>query len=130
MGAGAGGLDRSVDGWHGGPGARGPASRAAERAGAREHDGPLYRRGARGLAVRHAELRKGLVLANTTARYPDAAQEAWRQRIAAVGQGGMAAVADMVVERYLHADFRAAHPDAAQALRAQLLRCDPAGYAA
>ena len=42
----------------------------------------------------------------------------------------MAAVADMVVERYLHADFRAAQPEAASALREQLLRCDPAGYVA
>lgn len=83
-----------------------------------------------GLALRHPELVKGLVLANTTARYPDVARDAWRQRIAAVEGGGMAAVADMVVERYLHADFRAGHPEAAQALREQLLRCDPAGYAA
>jgi 3-oxoadipate enol-lactonase len=83
-----------------------------------------------GLAIRHPELLKGLVLANTTARYPDAARDAWRQRIAAVEGGGMAAVADMVVERYLHADFRAAHPESARALREQLLRCDPAGYVA
>ncbi len=42
----------------------------------------------------------------------------------------MAAVVDMVVERYLHADFRRLHPTAAQALRSTLLRCDPRGYAA
>jgi 3-oxoadipate enol-lactonase len=83
-----------------------------------------------GLAIRHPELVKGLVLANTTARYPDVARDAWRQRIAAVEGGGMAAVADMVVERYLNADFRASHPDVAQALREQLLRCDPSGYVA
>jgi len=83
-----------------------------------------------GLAIRYPELLKGLVLANTTARYPEAAQAVWAQRIAAVEAGGMAAVADMVVERYLNADFRAAQPEAAQALRAQLLRCDPAGYLA
>ena len=39
----------------------------------------------------------------------------------------MAAVADAVVERYLHADYRAAHPQVAAALRARLLRTDPAG---
>jgi len=83
-----------------------------------------------GLAIRHPDLVKGLVLANTTAQYPEAAQAAWSQRIAAVEAGGMAAVADMVVERYLHADWRAAHPEAAAALRAQLLRSDPAGYLA
>ena len=83
-----------------------------------------------GLAVRHPELLRGVVLANTTARYPEAAASAWAARIAAVQQGGMAAVVDAVVERYLHADWRASHPEAAAALRAVLLRADPAGYVA
>src|SRR6185369_135017 len=52
------------------------------------------------------------------------------QRIEAVEGGGMAAIVDMVVERYLHADYRAAHPEVVEALRAQLLRTDAAGYAA
>ena len=82
-----------------------------------------------GLAIRHPELVAKLVLANTTSLYPEAAQAAWAQRIAAVNAEGMAAVADMVVERYLHADFRAASPAAAQAVRATILRNDPAGYA-
>ncbi len=83
-----------------------------------------------GLAIRHPELLRGLVLANTVARYPDAARAAWAQRIAAVEQGGMAAVADAVVERYLHSAHRAAHPEQATALRARLLRTDPAAYVA
>lgn len=83
-----------------------------------------------GLAIRHPELVKGLVLANTTAAYPEAAQPAWAQRIAAVEAGGMPAVVDMVVERYLHVDFRAAQPEATAAVRAQILRTDPLGYAA
>ena len=83
-----------------------------------------------GLAIRHPELVRGLVLANTTSKYPEAAQAAWKQRIATVEAGGMAAVVEMVIERYLHADFRAAHPAFVQAMRQKLLRCDPAGYAA
>ena len=83
-----------------------------------------------GLAIRHPDLVRGLVLANTAARYPQAALAAWQQRIAMVESGGMAAVADMLVERYLHADFRARHPAAVQALRDKLLRCDPGGYVA
>jgi 3-oxoadipate enol-lactonase len=83
-----------------------------------------------GLAIRHPGLVRGLVLANTVARYPEAARAAFEQRAETVEQGGMAAVADVVVERYLHADFRAARPDAARALREQLLRCDAAAYAA
>ena len=83
-----------------------------------------------GLGVRHPQLLRGLVLANTTSQYPAAAQPAWTQRIDSVQTQGMASVADAVVERYLHADYRAAHPDRAQALREQLLRSNPAGYAA
>ena len=83
-----------------------------------------------GLAVRHPELLRGAVLANTVGRYPAAARPTWAARIAAVEQGGMAAVADAVVERYLHGDYRAAHPDVAARLRARLLRTDPAGYVA
>jgi 3-oxoadipate enol-lactonase len=83
-----------------------------------------------GLAIRHPELVSRLVLANTTAKYPQAAVAAWAQRIAAVQDKGMAAVAEMVVERYLHADFRATHPLAVDAIRQRLLRDDPAGYAA
>ncbi|MCE9660876.1 MAG: alpha/beta fold hydrolase [Burkholderiales bacterium] len=81
-----------------------------------------------GLAIDHPELLRGAVLANTTARYPEAAAATWAARIAAVEQGGMAAVADAVVERYLGPDFRAAHPAEAAALKAKLLRSDPAGY--
>jgi 3-oxoadipate enol-lactonase len=83
-----------------------------------------------GLAIRHPELVDKLVLANTTSIYPEAARAGWQQRIATVQAEGMAAVAEMVVERYLHADFRAAEPAATQAIRARILRDDPAGYAA
>jgi len=83
-----------------------------------------------GLAILHPELLRGAVLANTTARYPDAAAATWAARIAAVEQGGMAAVADAVVERYLGPDYRASHPAETAALRVRLLRCDPAGYVA
>ena len=83
-----------------------------------------------GLAIRHPELVSRLVLANTTALYPEAAKAGWAQRIATVDSQGMAAVAEMVVERYLHADFRAAEPAATQAIRSRILRNDAAGYAA
>ncbi len=83
-----------------------------------------------GLAIRHPELLRGLVLANTTSQYPAAAAPGWAERIAAVQAGGMAAVVERVVERYLHADFRAAEPAYTEALRQRLLRCDPRGYVA
>ncbi|MED5621086.1 bifunctional 4-carboxymuconolactone decarboxylase/3-oxoadipate enol-lactonase PcaCD [Ideonella sp. BN130291] len=83
-----------------------------------------------GFAIRHPELVRGLVLANTTARYPDEAQLGWTQRIATVQQQGMAGIVDTVVERYLSEDMRQREPAFAQALRERLLRCDPAGYVA
>ena len=82
-----------------------------------------------GLAIRHPELVSKLVLANTTSLYPEAGRAAWAQRIATVKAEGMAAVAEMVVERYLHADFRVAEPAATQAIRSRILANDPAGYA-
>ena len=42
----------------------------------------------------------------------------------------MAAVADMVIARYLHEGFRAAQPQRVASYRATILRCDPKGYAA
>jgi 3-oxoadipate enol-lactonase len=82
-----------------------------------------------GLAIRYPELVSKLVLANTVPRYPAEAVAAWEQRIATVRGQGMAAVTEMVVERYLHAAFRAAHPHQAERIRARLLRDDPAAYA-
>ena len=81
-----------------------------------------------GLAVRHPELLRGLVLANTSSHYPEAARTIWQQRIATVEAQGLSAIADMVIERYFTAAFRAANPGAVAAFRRGLLRTDPAGY--
>jgi 3-oxoadipate enol-lactonase len=81
-----------------------------------------------GLAVRHPELVRGLVIANSTARYPREARAMWAERIAKVEQGGLAAIADMVMERYFAAGFRAAHPDRVETFRCALLATDPKGY--
>jgi 3-oxoadipate enol-lactonase len=83
-----------------------------------------------GLAIRHPELVSRLVLANTVARYTPEVIAGWSQRIAAVRAHGVASITEMVVERYLHADFRARHPEAAERIRARLLRDEAASYAA
>jgi 3-oxoadipate enol-lactonase len=83
-----------------------------------------------GLAIRHPELVRGLVLANTSSQYPEAARSMWAQRIAMVQTQGLSAIADTVMERYFTADYRAAQPDAVAAFRRRVLRTDPAGYAA
>ena len=83
-----------------------------------------------GVGVRHPHLVRALVLANTSGRYPPASKSVFEKRIEAVQRGGMAAVADSVIERYFSAAFRAAEPAATASAREQVLRCNPAGYAA
>ena len=83
-----------------------------------------------GLAVRHPELLKALVLANTSSQYPEAAAAVFAQRVATVQASGMAGVVDSVLERYFSAAFRATQPEAVEAARQTVLRCDPVGYAA
>ena len=83
-----------------------------------------------GLAVRHPNLVKAVVLANTSSQYPEAAKAMWAQRIAIVQEKGLAAIADMVMERYFSAAFRASQAEAVAAFKQTVLRTDAAGYAA
>ncbi len=83
-----------------------------------------------GVAVRHPELLSQLVLANTSAHYPEAARANWAQRIATVEAGGLAAIADVVMERYFTAAFRAAEPEVVAGFKNIVLRNEPAGYVA
>ena len=83
-----------------------------------------------GLAVRHPELVKGLVLANTSAQYPEAAKAVWAGRIATVEAQGLEAVVDATMERWFCAAYRGAHPDVVAGFRAMVLRNDAAGYMA
>jgi 3-oxoadipate enol-lactonase len=83
-----------------------------------------------GLAIRYPELVKALVLANTTSQYPEAAKAMWAQRVETVQSRGMAAIADLVMERYFTADYRATHPVELEGFRSGVLRTNAAGYAA
>lgn len=83
-----------------------------------------------GLAIRHPELVRGLVIANSGARYPDAAQAMWAERIAKVEHGGLAAIAEMVIERYFSVAFRTSQAEAVGAFRRKVLQTDPSGYVA
>ena len=82
-----------------------------------------------GLAIKHPEWVRGLVLANTTSQYPQAAKDGWAQRIRTVETSGMEAIADMVTERYLHEEFRSEHQAQTNALRKKIQRADGQGYA-
>ncbi|MGF6272611.1 3-oxoadipate enol-lactonase [Massilia sp. UYP11] len=80
------------------------------------------------LALRHPALVRALVLANTTSGYPEAARAVWEQRIATVREQGIEAIADAVMGRYFHDDFRARKAATVARFRRRLVTTDPAGY--
>ncbi|MGJ7525150.1 alpha/beta fold hydrolase [Variovorax sp. GB1P17] len=83
---------------------------------------------AQALAVRHPELLKTVVIANSSAHYPD--QSPWRARAEMVNAKGVAAIAPGAVARWLTPAF-AATPEgaiAAKALHDVLVRTDAQGY--
>ncbi len=82
------------------------------------------------LTIRHPELVNALVIANSTSAYPEVAQETWRQRIATVKDQGIEAIADAVMQRYFHDEFRNAHAGEVAAYRRRLVTTDKDGYMA
>lgn len=83
-----------------------------------------------GLGVRHPELVQALVLANTSARYPEAAQPMWSERIATVESQGLAGIADAAMQRFFTDAFRAVQPEVVAGFHSRVLRTDAAGYTA
>lgn len=83
-----------------------------------------------GLSILRPDLVRGLVLAHTTARYPHAGRDAWNQRIDRVREGGMEAVVELVLQRYLTNAVRTEQPELAAALREKVLRTSVEGYMA
>ena len=69
-----------------------------------------------------------VVLANTACHYPDPTN--WHNRIKAVTDGGLAAVADAVIAGWLTEGFRNQEPETAARLKAMLLASPVAGYLA
>jgi 3-oxoadipate enol-lactonase len=80
------------------------------------------------LGMHAAERIERLVLANTAPRIGPPAL--WNARIETVRQGGMAAIADTVLERWFTAGFRARAADAVGRVGNMLLTTPPDGYAA
>lgn len=80
------------------------------------------------LALRHPALVQALVIANSTSSYPDAARAMWDQRIGTVRAGGTQAIADAVMGRYFHDDFRAASAATVARFRQRLVSTDTEGY--
>lgn len=76
------------------------------------------------LAARRPELVRALVLSNTAARMGTA--ESWQARIDAIRAGGLAAIADAVMERWFAPAFRAS--PALAPWRNMFVRTDAEGY--
>jgi 3-oxoadipate enol-lactonase len=69
-----------------------------------------------------------IILSNTACYYPDPTN--WLNRIKAVKEGGIAAVADTVIARWLTADFREREPQVSARMKAMLTASPVAGYLA
>jgi 3-oxoadipate enol-lactonase len=69
-----------------------------------------------------------IILANTSCYYPDPTN--WHNRIKAVREGGLAAVAEAVIAGWLTADFREREPDVTARMKAMLLASPVDGYLA
>lgn len=79
------------------------------------------------LALRRPERLTALILCDTAPRVGDAAM--WNTRIAAVRQGGLAAIADAVMARWFTEGFRRDRPVELAGWRNMFLRMPAAGYA-
>jgi 3-oxoadipate enol-lactonase len=80
---------------------------------------------AQGLAVKRLDLIRAMVLSNTAAKIGNPAM--WKERIAAVNEGGVEALADGVIERWFSKGF-CAGPDI-DLWRNMLAQQSNAGYA-
>jgi 3-oxoadipate enol-lactonase len=80
------------------------------------------------LASEAPERLSSLTLCCTSAHFPDA--QVWRDRIAAVRDGGTAPIAATVVQRWFTPDWAAAHPDALAEATDMVATTPDAGYLA
>lgn len=81
---------------------------------------------AQGLGARRPDLVRGLVLCDTAHKI--GTEETWQQRIDGIERGGIAALADGILERWLSERFRAEHPEETLGWRHMLVRTPVEGY--
>ena len=85
---------------------------------------------AQGLAARHPELVRALVIAHSTSHYDEMARGLWQQRIDAVRAGGMAAITEALLALWFTEAFRRERADIVERFRGMLLATRPEGYLA
>lgn len=80
------------------------------------------------LAARHKDKVARLVLCDTAAKI--GSSEMWNDRIAQVRQGGMASIADTVLDRWVSPGFRERRPADSAGWQNMVARCPAEGYIA
>jgi 3-oxoadipate enol-lactonase/4-carboxymuconolactone decarboxylase len=78
------------------------------------------------LAIHHANRIGKLILANTSPHFPP--PDMWDQRMAAVRDGGMAAICDAVLERFFSPTMHQSQPGTVNDFRNVLAQTSPDGY--
>ena len=78
------------------------------------------------LALVRPDLIRAAVLSNTGSKIGN--RELWNQRISAIRDGGIEAIADPIIERWLSASFRRDNKVETEAWKAMLVRTPAAGY--
>jgi len=81
-------------------------------------------------ALAHRQRLGRLVLANTTSGYGPDGPEMWEARMKAVREVGMAAIADLVMQRYFSDAFRERHPEVVSRVKERVLTTPAKGYIA
>jgi 3-oxoadipate enol-lactonase len=81
---------------------------------------------AQGLAAERPDLLRAAVLSNTAAKI--GTEASWRERMRAVRAGGIAAIADAVLEKWFTRAFRAERPEELALWRHMLTRTPVQGY--
>ena len=78
------------------------------------------------LALERPDLVRAAVLSNTGSKIGN--RGLWNQRIAAIREGGIEAIADSIIERWLSDSFRSSSEIETKAWKAMLVRTPAAGY--
>src|SRR6185312_2373584 len=79
-------------------------------------------------ALAHPGRLRRLVLANTTSGYGPDGPKMWEARMKAVRDGGMAAIAELVMQRYFSDAFRERHPEVVARMKERVLTTPAKGY--
>jgi 3-oxoadipate enol-lactonase len=79
-------------------------------------------------ALAHPDRLERLVIANSTSSYGAEGHVLWQNRIKLVEDGGLAAIRDMVAQRYFSEAFRREHADLVKKVMDRFMETPPEGY--